>query len=95
MNNIPPELRAKLGPYVWGVSKENGQAFIDMLRRTMPMEEYVDILRNNSLTERNFGFEIGDDPENARKTLRVSASPRKSAPPCWRSSSRNSRSIVR
>jgi hypothetical protein len=69
MKNIPPDLRAKLGPYMWGVSKENGQAFIDMLRKTMPMEEYVDILRNNSLTERNFGLDVGDDPKTAQKNL--------------------------
>jgi hypothetical protein len=69
MRNIPPDLRAELGPYMWGVSKENGQAFIDMLRRTMPMEEYVDILRNNSLTERNFGIDIGDDPKSAQANL--------------------------
>ena len=69
MKNIPPNLRAKLGPYMWGVSKENGQAFINMLRRTMPMEEYVDILRNNSLTERNFGLDVGDDPKTAQKNL--------------------------
>ena len=54
---------------MWEVPKENGQAFIDLLRKTMPMEEYMAILKNNSLTERNFGFDIGDDPESARKNL--------------------------
>lgn len=69
INNISPELRADLGRYMWGVSKNNGQAFIDILRRTMPIEEYVGILRNNSLTENNFGIDVGDTPESARKNL--------------------------
>jgi hypothetical protein len=69
MKNIPPDLRVQLAPYLWGVSRENGQTFIDMLRRTMPMEDYVNILRNNSLTERNFGMMIGSDPISARKNL--------------------------
>jgi hypothetical protein len=69
IRKIPPELRSRLGPYMWGVSKENSRVFIDLLRKTMPMEEYVDILRKNSLTERNFSFEIGDDPTSAKKNL--------------------------
>ena len=69
IRKIPPELRSRLGPYMWGVSKENGLVFIDILRKTMPMEEYVNILRNNNLTERNFGSEIGEDPILAKKNL--------------------------
>jgi hypothetical protein len=33
------------------------------------MEEYVEILRNNNLTERNFGSEIGEDPILAKQNL--------------------------
>lgn len=69
IRKIPPELRSRLGPYMWGVSKENGLVFIDILRKTMPMEEYVNILRHNNLTERNFGSEIGEDPILAKKNL--------------------------
>jgi hypothetical protein len=69
IRRISPELRANLGPYMWGVSKENGKVFIDILRKTIPMEEYVNILRNNNLTERNFSFEIGDDPTSAKQNL--------------------------
>jgi hypothetical protein len=69
MNAIPPDLRGSMGPYLWNVPKENGAAFIDMLRRTMPMEEYMALLKNNSLTERNFGLDVGDDPKSARENL--------------------------
>ncbi len=69
IRKIPLELRSRLGPYMWGVSKENGKVFIDILRKTMPMEEYVEILRNNNLTERNFGSEIGEDPILAKQNL--------------------------
>jgi hypothetical protein len=69
MNNIPPELRGSMGPYMWKIPKENGAAFVDMLRRTMPMEEYMAILRNNSLTERNFNLSADGDPKSAQKNL--------------------------
>ena len=45
MNDIPPDLRGSLGPYMWDVPKENGEAFVDLLRKTMPMEEYMAILK--------------------------------------------------
>lgn len=69
INSIPPELRANLGPYMEQVSKENGQAFIDMLRRTMPMDEYLGILRRNSLTDFAFCRQIDEDPKGIRKNL--------------------------
>lgn len=69
INSIPPELRANLGPYMQQVSKENGQAFIDMLRRTMPMDEYLGILRRNSLTDFAFCRQIDEDPQVIQKNL--------------------------
>lgn len=69
MKDIPPDLRASLRPYMWDIPKENGKAFIDLLRKTMPMEEYMAILKNNSLTEHNFGLEIGDDPKKVQQNL--------------------------
>jgi hypothetical protein len=69
MNNIPPELRGSLGAYLWEVPKENGEAFVDLLRKTMPMEEYMDILRNNSLTEYNFSLSNDNDPKSVQKNL--------------------------
>lgn len=69
MNNIPPDLRGSLGAYVWSVPKENSKAFVDLLRKTMPMEEYMAILRNNSLTEYNFRFDSDTDPESVQKNL--------------------------
>lgn len=69
MNNIPPDLRASLGAYVWDVPKENSKAFVDLLRKSMPVEEYVAILRKNSLTEKNFSGDSDNEPKNARKNL--------------------------
>jgi hypothetical protein len=69
MNNIPPELRGGLGDYLWNVPKENGAAFVDLLRNTMPVEEYMGILRNNSLTEYNFSLSNDSDPQNVQKNL--------------------------
>jgi hypothetical protein len=69
MSNIPPDLRASLGTYVWSVPKENSKAFVDLLRKSMPMEEYMAILKDNSLTEYNFRFDSESDPEIARKNL--------------------------
>lgn len=69
INRIPPELRANLGPYMEQVSKENGQAFIDMLRRTMPMDEYLGILRRNSLTDFALCRQIDEDPKVIQKNL--------------------------
>lgn len=69
MNNIPPELRAGLGDYVWSVPKENSKAFVDLLRKSMPMEEYISILKDNSLTEYNFRFDSETDPKAVQKNL--------------------------
>jgi hypothetical protein len=69
MNNIPPDLRGSLGGYLWDVPKENGKAFVDLLRKTMPMEEYMAILRNNSLTEYNFSLSNDNDPKSVQKNL--------------------------
>lgn len=69
MNNIPPDLRASLGAYVWDVPKENSKDFIDLLRKSMPVEEYMAILRNNSLTEKNFSGDSDNEPKNAQKNL--------------------------
>jgi hypothetical protein len=69
MNNIPPDLRGSLVGYLWDVPKENGKAFVDLLRKTMPMEEYMAILRNNSLTEYNFSLSNDNDPKSVQKNL--------------------------
>lgn len=69
MNNIPQDLRASLGAYVWDVPKENSKAFVDLLRKSMPMEEYMAILRKNSLTEKNFSGDSDNEPKNAQKNL--------------------------
>ncbi len=69
MNNIPPDLRGSLVDYVWKVPKENSKAFVDLLRKSMPMEDYIAILKNNSLTEKNFSGDSDNDPKNARKNL--------------------------
>ena len=69
MNNIPPDLRASLGPYMWDVPKDNGKAFVDLLRKTMPMEEYMAILRETSVFEYNFKLSNDSDPGSARKSL--------------------------
>ncbi len=69
MNNIPPELRGSLVDYVWRVPKENSKAFVDLLRKSMPMEEYMAILKNNSLTEYNFRFDSETDPKAVQKNL--------------------------
>lgn len=69
MNNIPPELRASLGAYVWDVPKENSKDFIDLLRKSMPVEEYMAILKKSSLTEKNFSGDSDNEPEDAQKNL--------------------------
>jgi hypothetical protein len=69
MNNIPPDLRGGLGGYLWDVPKENGEAFVELLRKTMPMEEYMGILRKNSLTEYNFSLSSDKDPKSVQKNL--------------------------
>ncbi len=69
MNTIPPDLRGSLGAYMWSVPKENSMAFVDLLRKSMPMEEYMAILRDNSLTEYNFRFNSDNNPKDIQKNL--------------------------
>ncbi len=69
INNIPPDLRGSLGNYVWSVPKENSKAFVDLLRKSMPMEEYMAILKDNSLTEYHFRFDSETDPKAVQKNL--------------------------
>jgi hypothetical protein len=69
MNNIPPDLRSSLVDFVWKVPKENSQTFVDLLRKSMPMDEYIAILKNNSLTEYNFRFDSKSDPKSVLENL--------------------------
>ena len=69
MSNIPPDLRASLGTYVWSVPKENSKAFVELLRKSMPMEDYITILKDNSLTDYNFRFDSDSDPKAVQKNL--------------------------
>jgi hypothetical protein len=69
MSNIPPDLRAILGTYVWSVPKENNKAFVELLRKSMPMEDYISILKDNSLTEYHFRFDSDSDPKAVQKNL--------------------------
>jgi len=69
LNNLPPDLRASVGIYVWDVPKEKSKDFVDMLRRSMPMEEYMAILKDNSLTEYNFRFDSKNDPKDIQKNM--------------------------
>jgi hypothetical protein len=69
MSNIPPDLRASLGTYVWSVPKEKSKAFVELLRKSMPMEDYISILKDNSLTEYNFRFDSDSDPKAVQKNL--------------------------
>lgn len=69
MNNIPREMRGGLGGYMWEVPKENRAAFVDLLRKTMPMEDYMGILRNNSVTEYNFSLSNDAEPQKVQKNL--------------------------
>lgn len=69
MNNIPPDLRGSLVDYVWDVPKEKSKAFVDLLRKSMPVEDYMAILKNNSLTEYHFRFDSETDPKDVQKNL--------------------------
>jgi hypothetical protein len=69
MNDIPPDLRGSMGSYMWNVPKDNGAAFLELLRRTMAMEEYMAILRKNSLTDFNFSGPNDSDPISVQKNL--------------------------
>jgi hypothetical protein len=69
MNNIPADLRGSLADYLWNVPPENAKAFVDLLRKTMTVDQYVSILRNNRLTEYNFSPGSSGDPAKIQKNL--------------------------
>ena len=69
MNNIPADLRGSLADYLWNVPPENAKAFVDLLRKTMTLDQYVSILRNNRLTEYNFSPGSSGDPAKIQKNL--------------------------
>ena len=69
MNNFPPDLRGRFGDYVDVIPKEKRQPLVDLLRKTMPTEEYMALLRETSVFEYNFRIEYDSDPENAKKSL--------------------------
>ncbi len=69
MNNISPELRSSLGDYVWDVPKENSKAFLDLLRKSMPMEDYMTVLQNSRLLQQNFNFDSKSDPKDVQTNL--------------------------
>lgn len=69
MNNLPPDLRGRFGDYVDVVPKEKRQSLVDLLRKTMPTEEYVALLRETSVFEYNFRSEYDSDPEDAKRSL--------------------------
>lgn len=69
MNNFPPDLRGRFGDYVDVVPKEKRQSLVDLLRKTMPAEEYMAVLRETSVFEYNFRSDYGSDPDNAKRSL--------------------------
>ena len=69
LNKLPPDMRASVGAYVWDVPKERGKDFVEMLRRSMPVEEYMAMLKDNSLTEYNFRFDSKNDPKDIQKNM--------------------------
>jgi hypothetical protein len=69
MNNFPSDLRGRFGDYVDVIPKEKRQPLVDLLRKTMPTEEYMALLRETSVFEYNFRIEYDSDPENAKKSL--------------------------
>ncbi len=69
MNNFPPDLRGRFGDYVDVVPKEKRQSLVDLLRKTMPTEEYMALLRETSVFEYNFIIEYNSDPEDAKRSL--------------------------
>lgn len=69
MKNFPPDLRGRFGDYVDVVSEEKRQSLVDLLRKTMPMEEYMELLRETSVFEYNFIIEYDSDPEDAKRSL--------------------------
>ncbi len=69
MNNFPPDLRGRFGDYVDVIPKEKRQPLVDLLRKTMPTEEYMALLRETSVFEYNFRIEYDSDPEKAKRSL--------------------------
>lgn len=69
MNNFPPDLRGRFGDYVDVVPKEKRQPMVDLLRKTMPPEEYMALLRETSVLEYNFRSDYDSAPENAKRSL--------------------------
>ena len=69
MSMIPPDLRGRVGAYVDGVPKEKRNLVVDLLRKTMPMEDYMAILRGTDVFDYNFRGEFNSDPEDAKKSL--------------------------
>jgi hypothetical protein len=69
MNNFPPDLRGRFGDYVDVVPKEKRKPLVDLLRKTMPLEEYVSLLRETSVFDYDFRGEFDSDPEKAKKSL--------------------------
>jgi hypothetical protein len=69
MNNFPPDLRGRFGDYVDVIPKEKRQPLVDLLRKTMPTEEYMALLRETSVFEYNFRSEYDSDPDNAKRIL--------------------------
>lgn len=71
MNNIPPDLRGRFGDYVDLVPNEKRKSLVDLLRKTMPTEEYMAVLRDTNVFGEEFSFLYADnsDPESAKKSL--------------------------
>lgn len=69
MNNLPPGLRGRFADYVDVVPKEKRQPLVDLLRKTMPAEEYMALLRRTSVFDYGFRSEYDSDPENAKGIL--------------------------
>lgn len=71
MNNIPPDLRGRFSEYVYLVPNEKRKSLVDLLRKTMPSEEYMAVLRDTNVFAGEFSFLYADnsDPESAKKSL--------------------------
>lgn len=69
MNNLPPGLRGRFADYVDVVPKEKRQPLVDLLRKAMPAEEYMALLRETSVFDYSFRSEYDSDPENAKGIL--------------------------
>ncbi len=73
MSMIPPVLRGRVGAFVDGVPKEKKNLVVDLLRKTMPVEDYMAMLRGTNVFDCNFSGEFDSDPENAKKSLETFA----------------------